>query len=155
LNSFDEILIADVENGALLAVALDLYPMVNGSEPSRIKVRCSVSEGIGCHASTIEDAIQSTDAIGNDSSALSRATMSVIPQQHKIYRYLEVVLVKLDVFVRIVDNAVKVRPRRKVVSYILTETDSPICPVHMGNCSLCLWGEHLILRRHACYSTRS
>jgi hypothetical protein len=131
--------IADITNDTLCPdVDLDLHRPIKTSGCSRIRVRCSTSEYTEGYAIAIAEASKATKGIGNGIVAAMGlrvdGTITVSPQQC-IYRYLGGVLQKLDMFVRIVDEAVKVQSEHDwffVYSYSII--DSSICQVRLANC---------------------
>jgi hypothetical protein len=89
---------------------LDLHPLAKGNAPSRIKVRCSAPVG---HAVAIEEASRAmigieAGTLTPNAQAIDDATTTFSPRQDP-YKYLVHVLGKLDVFKKVVDEAVKVR----------------------------------------------
>jgi len=104
---------ADINVILVLDIDLDLNIAAKGNGHSRIKVRCSTLELTDSRTIAIGEASTATDCIKNSTVAhigqyVDDATAAISPQQDAS-RYLVTVLAKLDLFINLVDEAVKVR----------------------------------------------
>ena len=101
-------------------VDLDLHLPVKRSGRSRIKVRCSATER---HATAISEASQATNGIESSTITLmgqyvDNAT-AVVSELQDASKYLATVVEKLAVFLKVVDEVVKVRPKYYGILVIL------------------------------------
>lgn len=105
----------------LLDVDLDLDRRTRRGGRSRIKVRCS-ARGADIYTTAITDACPGTHGIENDAAALMGPCVidakALASSTQAIPKYCVSILGKLDVFIRVVDEAVEVCLNRHKILFL-------------------------------------